>query len=208
MKNNENYCLPENYTRRPSYEHFDDTSYRDEYQDDVYGRAREIYEESNLNSVLDIGCGSGFKLIKYFSDSDNICGMELEPTLTWLKNSYPNYNWIESDFNSTNIINYDLLICSDVIEHIVDPDELMQFISNLNFKYCIMSTPERDAIQMYQFGKFTNGPPRNHCHTMEWAFSEYNNYISKYFNVIEHKLANSSTAEGKLCQYVVFKKYE
>ena len=41
------------------------------------------------STVLDIGTGSGFKLLKYFNNYDTI-GMDLTPTVNWLKSKYPN----------------------------------------------------------------------------------------------------------------------
>jgi len=205
MKSNENYCLPSSYVRRTEYHHFDDTPFTDAYQDDVYKRAKELYDEHNLDTILDIGCGSGFKLLKYFKNR-NFTGLEIEPTLSWLKSSYPDNEWELSDLSNVYHANYDLVICSDVIEHLIDPDILLDYINSLSFKFAVLSTPERNVIQIYQRGKLFNGPPVNPAHTMEWQFDELADYISQKFNIIEHEMCNSSVNEGKLCQYIIFGK--
>ena len=64
------YFIKENYTHREKVRYHDDTkkSYNtDKWQKEVYLLAKQYAEYSNFNTVLDIGTGSGFKLIKYFS---------------------------------------------------------------------------------------------------------------------------------------------
>lgn len=115
------YCIREGYIHRDSYTHYSDIGYEDQYQDEVYQTAFRIMKENNLSSVYDVGCGAAFKLRKYFKDY-NFTGAEIEPTLSWLKKTFPQDQWEASDF--TKYVETDLFICSDVIEHLVDPDHL------------------------------------------------------------------------------------
>ena len=67
-----------------------------------------------LNKVIDIGCGTGFKLIKYLGEFDTI-GYETEPSIDFLKKTYPNRKWINSGkpsktFNKDGNKNCDLII--------------------------------------------------------------------------------------------------
>ncbi len=56
-----------NYFIRPGYavnlpnEFFDDTPFRDQWQKEVYLEAANLASERGLCTILDIGCGSGFK---------------------------------------------------------------------------------------------------------------------------------------------------
>jgi 2-polyprenyl-3-methyl-5-hydroxy-6-metoxy-1,4-benzoquinol methylase len=63
--------------------------------------------------------------------------------------------------------NMDLCICSDVIEHIYDPDDfyLMKFLLSLDCSVYIVSTPKRDVMGQ-------DGPPVNTHHVLEWNFHE------------------------------------
>ena len=76
---------------------FDDRGNTDRFQDEVYHRAQEFLKEKDLCNVLDVGCGSGFKLMKYFSDQETL-GLELPHTLDFLKQKYPHRQWALSDF--------------------------------------------------------------------------------------------------------------
>jgi len=196
------FFIKRSYIHRNSYTHFDDTPLRDEYQDSVYRHARALADRENHRSVFDIGCGSGFKLIKHFSDLTTV-GSEIEPTLEWLRLTYPDNAWILSDFTSPPPFSPDLVVCSDVIEHLVNPNSLLQFIASICFKHLLLSTPERDAVQMRQVGYLHDGPPQNPSHVREWSFNELRDYLSQYFRVIDHLLVQNPHESRADCQVIV-----
>lgn len=172
------YCIKEGYTCRDKEVYFNDTPLKDEYQDLVYQTALKYFDLHQCNSVLDLGCGSGFKLVKYFDEVENTIGVDLPATVNWLRNKYPNKTW-SSDFTEVRT-GYDVLISSDVIEHVLDPDELLDIIEKSEPKIIVISTPNRDR------GLNQSGPPNNPHHIREWNKDEFSNYISSRFDVIEH----------------------
>jgi SAM-dependent methyltransferase len=195
--------IKDGYTHRSSYTHYSDIGYEDQYQDEVYQTALKILKDNNLKTVYDVGCGSAYKLRKYFKNY-NFTGAEIDPTLSWLKNRFPEDKWIESDFSAP--VETELFICSDVIEHLVDPDNLLDFFDRSKFKYIVLSTPERDAVQIYQKGCLWNGPPLNVAHVREWNFKEFKNYISSRFEVLEHFMSQNKAETSPLCQIMVLKR--
>jgi len=170
------YCLPDNYSARLDNSYFDDTPYKDEYQDEVYATARVYLDQKNLKSVLDIGTGSGYKLMKYFKDCVT-AGVDLEPTVAFLKSKYPTRKWGSiSDFQGY----WGMIICSDVIEHIPDPDEFLDTIAAMDFKSVVFSTPDRGTL----YGGAENlGMPSNPAHVREWNMAEFSCYIEKRFRI-------------------------
>lgn len=210
MKEN-NYCIKNGYIARKEFVHFDDTSFKDEFQDDVYKHAHKIFEENknndDLNQIIDIGCGSAYKLLKYFQ-GNKILGVENEPTLSWLQQNKREpfvVLWLSSEeaekyFHYKLFSNeYRIILCSDVIEHVLEPDDLLNFINSFEFDHLILSTPERDTIQRMQRGYTWNGPPNNICHVREWTFDEFEKYVGQFFNIQEHFIAPNQ----RECQIVV-----
>lgn len=183
-----NYFIPESYVIREDAPHFDDTPFQDEYQDDVYREARKLFMEHGFKTVVDYGCGSGFKLRKYFS-GHQACGIEVEPTLSWLKEKYPDGYWS----NDTEAPPGELLICADVIEHVADPDAFMARIVALKPELVIISTPACDFLGT------ENGPPRNVHHVREWSVSQFGSYMAEWLVVHGHYLPTPGTC----CQVVV-----
>lgn len=194
------YCIRDGYIHATSIRHFDDRVNEDRWQDEVYKIAKRMLTERDLKSVLDIGTGSGFKLMKYFKDYKTT-GMELEPCLSFLKDKYPDRVWLHSDFNTPQVYgDHDLIICSDVIEHLEDPDDLMNFLSSLNWKILVLSTPDREYLGQLNSER-EKGPPWNPCHYREWTKDELIEYLSKHMNVIE-----STHAGSRVCHTVIASK--
>lgn len=159
---------------------------------EVYLHALELMKKHKMTSVIDIGCGSAYKLLTYLGDYETI-GIELPQTYDWLTEHYPDKKWLLSDFKIGSELSADLVICADVIEHLTDPDELVVFIDDIHFKILVMSTPSRNLLYCpWQRGFW--GPPRNPSHLREWSFNEFHKYVSTHFDVIEHTITNSSQA--------------
>jgi SAM-dependent methyltransferase len=182
----DDYFIHSGYQSRLDNTFFDDSSFEDEWQREVYQFAREIADREQLNSVFDIGCGSGFKLMKYFADRSTV-GLDLEPTVRKLKERYPDRMWMACDFSTVPRGSPDLVICSDVIEHLVDPNPLLAFIQSLAPRYVIFSTPERNLLRVGSH----DGPPCNTAHVREWSMPEFRAYVESAFEVMDHFISNS-----------------
>ena len=180
------YEIKIGYVTRKENIHFNDSGNKDEHQDEVYRRIKKLFIEKQLKSIIDIGCGSGYKLIKYFNEYDTI-GLELPPALEYLKKKYPDKTWIYSDFNFLPAKTYDMIISIDVIEHLKNPDDLLNYIKTLKPKYVALCTPDRDKL-VYQSRL---GPSVNIAHLREWSKHEFDNYIRKHFEIIESEVLDN-----------------
>lgn len=196
-----------NYISNNNPSHHNDIDYKDEGQKEVYEFCKKIMDDNNLKSVIDVGCGSGYKLMKYLNNFNTI-GIETEPCYSYLKKTYPNSIWLlsgeeeKSFINYKNDINPDVIICADVIEHIVDPDILLDYLISFNAKYYIISTPCRDILCYNpkfanHYNVSLNGPPLNTCHVREWTMNEFKEYISEKFTII----SSNYSKEQIECQY-------
>lgn len=174
------YCIDPSYTHRAEVPHFDDTPFKDEYQDEVYRYAASL----KVGSVIDVGCGSGFKLMKWFGHLPTM-GVEVEPTLGWLNKTYPNRLWSSSYAVLPKQEHPVVVICSDVIEHIADPDDLLSYLASLDFDELVISTPDRVLLNIGT----EQGPPHNIHHHREWTSEEFKNYVSTRFNVVNVQAA-------------------
>lgn len=178
------------YYRRQIPLHFDDSKLTDEYQNEVYEKAYQLAIENQYKDILDVGCGSAFKLLKYFEEF-NTTGIETEPCFSELVNKYPNRKWLLAKNPEKSIgINHlkaDLVICSDVIEHFNDPIYLLRYLKNIDFKTLIISTPDR-AVFLKIKKATAIGPPWNPCHAQEWTANEFRRLLKPHFNSfsIEH----------------------
>ncbi|AEP30477.1 methyltransferase domain-containing protein [Brumicola nitratireducens] len=182
------FSLPAQYISRNKYHHYDDSDCEDEWQLEVYLHALGLMTTNSFSNIVDVGTGSGYKFMKYFSQY-NTLGLELPVNVDLLMQKYPDKRWKVSDFTSERVFSADVVICSDIIEHLVDPDDLLIFLNAQDFKYLVLSTPDRDLVYP-KTSVFQAGPPRNFAHQREWSFSEFADYVSTFFKVIDHRVTN------------------
>lgn len=188
----ERFFIHQSYVPRPDNLSFDDTPNTDEWQREVYLFARDIFIRQGYSSVCDLGCGSGYKLVTYFNGARTI-GIDLPPTCTYLRSNYPQREWREFDLKWLPAEPIDMVIAADVIEHLRDPDEFLNYIGLLTPKLIVLSTPDRNLM-----GKRShNGPPTNPAHVREWSFWEFHAYIEKHFAIEKHFISN--VRQGTQC---------
>jgi SAM-dependent methyltransferase len=187
------FCIVPGYRHRAEASYFDDTANADEWQKEVYIYAQSVMRQKNLHRVYDVGCGSGFKLVTYLADFAAI-GFDVPETVEFLRAKYPNREWRAANFEDRDITPApDMVVCSDVIEHVPDPDKLIEFILALRPRYVVLSTPDRNLLyRPGSPGRF--GPPSNRAHLREWSSEEFATYIARKFTILDHLVTNREQA--------------
>ena len=189
------YCIKKGYHHAKTSIQFDDRWNADQWQKKVYELSAAIMRRNTYRSVIDVGCGSGYKLITLFSEYETT-GIEISPFYEWLLEKYPDHKWLLFDAVTAGL-KADLVICSDVIEHTVQPDEFMEFLNSLQFNELILSTPERNIVAGYD----DYGPPENPSHFREWNTGEFKQYVSRFFEIKEHYiLPDKSVTQVVICR--------
>jgi glycosyltransferase involved in cell wall biosynthesis/2-polyprenyl-3-methyl-5-hydroxy-6-metoxy-1,4-benzoquinol methylase len=178
--------------------YYDDIQPSSFYQAAVYRFAAEVIKENRLTNVLDIGCGHGVKLKKYINRvCQDITGIDFEHSISFCKKVYNFGKWFIDNIEKPNLRldrKFDLIISSDVIEHLVNPDTLFEYIKSYCHKetIIILSTPERDMTR----GKNSFGPPSNKAHIREWNMEEFHQYLcSRGFDILKSFLVKAKDDE-------------
>jgi len=182
------YFLPEGYVERLGAPQSFDLGGDDTWQDEVYKTAAALAYVLDLRMVVDIGTGSGFKLMKYFSDRVT-AGVDLKPAVDILRQKYPNRIWVTSTM--AVLMDVELVICADVLEHVDGPDYFLVRLKNdAPRAWFVISTPDRKLLERYPKWGAQMGPPRNGCHVREWSFDEFRQYMDQHFEVFRHFISN------------------
>lgn len=159
------------------------------YQYDVYRIAAELMRGPGVSSVLDVGCGPPVKLSSLLPDKPLTLQLvdqaqsaplaaQLLPAATF---TAANLETIDLDLGRR----FDLVICADVIEHLVDPDPCLRFIRRHLSPggVLLISTPERDILR----GRDCRSCPHP-MHVREWNREEFARFLqSRNWQIVSHQ---------------------
>ena len=175
------YCLPRAYQARLEPEYFLDEDYEGVWQPDVYPDAAAIAERLSARRIIDVGCGTGEKLVALHPDF-GIIGLDYGSNIEACQTRYDFGTWLDVDLDRDDSLGISdftdsVLICADVIEHLVYPERLLGFLSDALDRGAgalVLSTPDRDLIN--ERGHL--GPPLNLAHVREWTSSELERFMA------------------------------
>lgn len=144
------------------------------------------------SSVLDAGCGEGVTLrslhalnkgwLLYGVDMDELSldvARRVAPTAFIQKASI-----YELPYNDAS---FDLVLCTEVMEHLEHPEEALQSIRRVTFKHCIFSVPKEPlwSVMNMARGKYIGSFGNTPGHIQRWSTAAYSRLIERYFEVIE-----------------------
>jgi len=150
------------------------------YQYHVYDYACQLFlSNKNLESVADVGCGTAYKMMNMLVPvAKRVLGIDQENIIKLNQERYGKNYFEYDDFDSKEIRvkdKFDVVVCADVIEHLLNPDLLLNYIKNITHhtSTILISTPERDVL----YGDKDNKEAYNKDHIREWNKTELMAYL-------------------------------
>ena len=182
--------LPDTYFIKAGYVARSRPDYTDQpgnadvvYQPDVYNDAADLASRLGAPRIVDIGCGDGEKLATLQSRFKTI-GIDFGENLARCREKYNFGSWRELNLDggahlplSSDEIAGSLLIASDIIEHLLRPEQLLAEVRRCldgGALAAVISTPERDLWN----GVRHFGPPPNPGHVREWTVDEFKAFLA------------------------------
>lgn len=195
-----NYCIREDYQSRSEAQTYvdDPTKYWNEsriaasgfYQYYVYKKAAELASRMDPCAFVDVGCGYPLKTRELILPvTSNITLVDQPSMQAMIEDQFPEMKFVPLNFEQNDIslqTKFNCLVCADVVEHLLDPDPLLEFIRSVLAPggYAIISTPERDIAR----GPNCLSSP-NAEHVREWNAAEFTQYLNHSgFIVLQHVL--------------------
>lgn len=203
MQRIENFFIKSDYIARAKSQYFEDALISNTgivHQPDVYAFAGHIARKFGCTHILDIGCGRGFKLAQLHPEF-KVTGADFGSNIDYCREHFPFGVWLTLDLENPHqellpqeVLEKTVVICSDVIEHLLDPSGLLLTLRDC-LKYApvaILTTPERDLVR----GRNDVGPPVNPAHVREWNLSEFSNLLkANLFQIAFLGLTNNNNRD-------------
>jgi 2-polyprenyl-3-methyl-5-hydroxy-6-metoxy-1,4-benzoquinol methylase len=110
-------------------------------------------------SILDAGCGEGITLnkLKKANVGRKLEGFDyLDRAITIGKKLYPSLNLKQGDIYHIESPDnaYDVVICSEVLEHLERPEDALKELARVSRKYVVLSVPNEP---IFMLGNFLRG---------------------------------------------------
>ena len=111
----------------------------------------DLIPGNNLHSVLDVGCGDGYlcHILKSKKGIYNVTGIDIsEKRIEMGKNLYKDCTFLAGDayqipFDDNS---FDLVICSEAIEHLENPLRASKELERVARKYVLITVPNNESL--------------------------------------------------------------
>jgi len=145
-----------------------------------------------FENVLDVGCGEGVLLahIREHLVGKRVFAMDIDPIeIETAKKNIPFANCIVGSIYKLPFVNheFDLVMCTEVLEHLNAPSLALQEIRRVTPRYCILSVPNEPVWRFLNIARgayitnFGNTP----AHVNHWSSMSFQQYVSDYFQIIK-----------------------
>lgn len=150
----------------------------------------------NINSVLDVGCGEGYVTncikqckkeahvegIDYFDDVIEIA-TNLHPEIKFSQGSAYNLAYKDNTF--------DLIVASEVLEHLEQPENAICEIKRVSNKYCIITVPNEPFFRLANLMRFKyiSSYGNTPGHVQNWTNNDFKMMLEKHFTKVSVKIS-------------------
>lgn len=145
-------------------------------------------------SILDAGCGEGFTLNKLkeakigktlegieYVDAAIRLGKKLHPKITIKKGTIYKLPYKANSF--------DVVLCTEVLEHLEDPEKALVELKRVAKKYLVLSVPNEPlfTIQRVLRGKNVWKLGAHPEHIQHWSSSAFKQFVKKQVTILSDK---------------------
>ena len=146
----------------------------------------QVVKDLDVSTILDVGCGEGFTLqkLKNAGIGKTLEGIEYDPTAIKLgKQLHPSITIKEGDIYNLPYKNatWDLIICTEVFEHLADTKKALEELSRVTKKYCLLSVPHEPIFMLVDY--LRGKTPKSIGHINHWSRTGFKKFVEKEFIV-------------------------
>lgn len=149
-------------------------------------------KELDPQSVLDVGCGEGFTLekLKNREIGKRLVGIDFLDTAIQIGKRERPY----LDLSQGNIYDipykdneFDLVICSEVLEHVDDPKKGLSELERVTKKYALLSVPNEPFFMLSNLirGKNISRFGNDIEHINHWSMFGFEKFVLTKFDVVK-----------------------
>ncbi|PJA52775.1 class I SAM-dependent methyltransferase [Candidatus Roizmanbacteria bacterium CG_4_9_14_3_um_filter_36_11] len=124
--------------------------------ENFYKKLLRLVVNLQIETILDAGCGEGFTLYRFYKNKigKQLLGIDFSSDAINLgKKLFPFINFRKANAYSLPYKNnsFDLVVCCEVLEHLVYPEKALTEIIRVSRKFCLFSVPNEPFFALANF---------------------------------------------------------
>lgn len=146
----------------------------------------DLIASKKVDSILDVGCGEGFTLnrLKEHGIGKRLEGIEyLKDAIELGKKTYPYIKIKQGDIYKLPYEDnsFDLVLCTEVLEHLDDPQKALKELIRVSNKYLVVSVPNEPFFMFAQLARGKNWSRFGNDieHVNHWTMFGFPKFIKK-----------------------------
>lgn len=158
----------------------------DKFTDTLVTELKKLEPES----ILDVGCGEGFTLeeLRLKGIGKKLEGVDFLPRAIELgQKEHPKLDLKVGDIFDLKYPDnsFDVVVCSEVLEHIPDPEKGLRELVRVSKGYCVLSVPNEPFFMLGNFlrGKNWSRLGNDIEHINHWTFWHFQKMVEKYMDI-------------------------
>jgi 2-polyprenyl-3-methyl-5-hydroxy-6-metoxy-1,4-benzoquinol methylase len=154
-----------------------------------------LLNKASSKTIYEAGCGEGYWVIKWHLEGIHVRGSDFSSQIIELARANAIDKGISPDlFSVKNIydlepemVNADLIVCTEVLEHLEQPEKALRVLSKVAKKYVILSVPREplwrflNMLRLKYLRDFGNTPG----HIQHWSLKKFVLFVEQYFEIVE-----------------------
>jgi SAM-dependent methyltransferase len=152
------------------------------------GSVESLTASLNVGTILDAGCGEGF--VSRRLGNKALIGMDISSSaLNIAKQNNPDAVLVQGSIYDMPFKqeSFDLVMATEVLEHLKEPEKAMLELSRLSRRYCLFSVPNEPYFRIIDLFRGKNvlrlGSDIEHVHN--WSERRFVELASKHFDVVK-----------------------
>jgi len=157
-----------------------------------FSKIVKIVNDLNISTVLDVGCGEGLviKKLKENNDKLSITGLDISiENIKIAKKINDNVKFFQGNIYNLPFEDnsFELIICTEVLEHLKDPERAIMELKRVSNKFCLISVPNEPFFRIGNILKLSylkdlgNSPG----HIQSWNSYSFENLLKNHFSNVK-----------------------